>query len=134
MADRSMTRRIAISSVLGSALIAGAANAHPQGNVARLLPYAVGAGLLFAWWCHDASGRPAASRAVGWWAILISGAVLVNIAAFEPIRYAECGTIAEELGNASCLRASDAAGPVLMAVAVLVAGSMLAGSRNRGAR
>jgi hypothetical protein len=75
---------------------------HPQGDVARVVPYAVGAGIVWVAVAAAVAGPRAAARVAC--ALAAPGllAVALYVLFVEPIPFAECGRLIQELGRPAC--------------------------------
>lgn len=99
-AARAAIVTVAVAASVVIVVLAG--QARPQGNVARALPYSVALALLWTVTAGVVAGPRRALRVAAVLTILGAIAVAAYVIALEPIRVAECGVLAEELGNRSC--------------------------------
>jgi len=111
-----------IAVVATAALVGAALSTHPQGNIARVAPFAAAAALVWLL----ALAKTGGARPAAWGACLIalsaSLAVLIYILWIEPIPYAECDVLGRELGNSACR--THASTGVLFAAGTTSAGSV----------
>ena len=123
-----------IAVVATAALVGAALSTHPQGNIARVVPFAAVVALVWLLAIFQVGGaRPAALSAclVG---LIASLAVLSYILWIEPIPYAECDVLGRELRNSPCR--SHASTGFLLAAGTTAAGSvaMLALMKRRSSQ
>jgi hypothetical protein len=105
-------------------LTVAAALRHPQGDIGRLLVYIVLAIFVWTLVAVVVSGR---RRGVG--VACISGALLsVSVAAYlffaQPIAFAECGRLAQELTRPECRDHGPAAAVVTSVAVAIVLGAI----------
>ena len=83
-------------------LVVGALSRHPQGNLARVTPYVVAAGLVWVAVAATVAGSRAALKT----ACVVAAPALLAVAVYaffvEPIRFAECGPLVTELSDPAC--------------------------------
>jgi len=119
--------------VVGTAVLAvAAAGRHPQGNIGRAAPYvAAAAALWVAVSAVAAGGRAAVTTAC---ALAAAGLAAVAVYALfiDPVSFAECGRLVEELNDPAC-RSHGPVGLVLAAAggSVLATAGLVA-SRRKG--
>src|SRR4051794_27581200 len=96
---RLVRRRVTVACAVAMSMLLAVVgwSLHPQGNIARALPSAVAIGAVWLTLTWAFIGRPAAAVVLGSLGALSAAAVLVYVVAVEPIPYAECGTLIEEL-------------------------------------
>lgn len=117
----------------GPALLAWGAAVDPQADVSRLAPHLLAAVVLVAIGATLAGG-PRVGVVAGSTALaLAAAATLVLVAAIEPIPWAECGTLLEELDDPSC-RSEGPVGVAAAAAATAVVASATALAVGFGGR
>jgi hypothetical protein len=123
-----------IAVIATAALVGAALSTHPQGNIARVAPFAAAVALVWLLAIFLVGGARPAALSACLVALSASLAVLGYLLWIEPIPYAECDVLGRELRNSSC-RAHASTG-FLFAAGTTAAGSvaMLALVRRRSSQ